>query len=374
MPVDHGKMKRTTTILVHGMLGALVLLGGGGTAWAAGAAPLLAAPQRQALTRSVETALAFLRQAPNPDGSFGTVHQHYQTGLAILAFLSAGHTPAVDPQSPIPKACQWLMANSRTDGFLGDNEHPLESHAICGLALQELAGMVPDAKLNSAVGQAAGNGVRYSLRAQDKGVDADFSGGWRGDFRTKVNDRLVTAWFLMQLKSAALRGQPIPDSVAKRALRFLEQSQKVPESRRPFDKLDTGGFSHDAEGLPVVAVTSAGLAVLSLYDEPVAKRDLALTWLGANPPIWYGPNFYAAHFFGARGMVREAARGHAAEAQRYIRRVWELLRDHQEPDGSFQIPPGNAEHTVQMGKPYATALAVLILDSARNLLPVDASD
>jgi hypothetical protein len=250
----------------------------------------------------------------------------------------------------------------------------MESHAVCALALTELTGMIPDAKLNSAAMQCAEKALRFSTRSQDKGVDPDFYGGWKADFRTKVNDRTVTAWCLLLLRSAALRGETISESSTKRALRFVEQSQKVPNSGKQFDKLDAGGFSYDAEGLPVVAVTSAGFAILSLYDAPAEKRDLALAWLGANPPIWYGPNFYFTHYFGSRGFAREATRGKAKEAQRYFHRVWELLRDHQDPDGSFQIPPGNAEHTLQMGKPYATSMAVLILNSPRNLLPVDATD
>src|ERR1041384_7926267 len=107
--------------------------------------------QRGAFVRSVDAGLAFLHKAQNQDGSFGATLQHQQTGLAILAFLSAGLTPDSDKDSPIPRACEWLVKNSRSDGFLGDNEFPLESHAICALALSELTGMIPDPKLNAAV-------------------------------------------------------------------------------------------------------------------------------------------------------------------------------------------------------------------------------
>src|SRR5437773_1255505 len=60
--------------------------------------------QRGAFIRSVDTGLGFLRKAQNQDGSFGATLQHQQTGLAILAFLSAGLTPDSDRDSPIPRA------------------------------------------------------------------------------------------------------------------------------------------------------------------------------------------------------------------------------------------------------------------------------
>jgi hypothetical protein len=143
-----------------------------------------------------------------------------------------------------------------------------------------------------------------------------------------------------------------------------------------FDKADLGGFSYDATGLPVVSITGAGLAVMSHYARDVKRRDLALAWLRANRPIWYGPNFYYTHFFTARGLGREAHRAPAAAElhRQYARRMWDMLRDHQDADGSFQIPPGNAENTRKMGKPYATAMAVLILNAQRQLLPIDATE
>jgi hypothetical protein len=115
---------------------------------------------------------------------------------------------------------------------------------------------------------------------------------------------------------------------------------------------------------------------MSLYERDIKRRDLALDWLARNRPIWYGPNFYDAYFFAARGYARERWRGPGPEAQAraFVTRIWELLREHQNPDGSFQVPPGNAENTQEMGKTYATPMAVLILNASRDLLPIDASD
>ncbi|MCX5660378.1 MAG: hypothetical protein NTW19_11735 [Planctomycetota bacterium] len=336
--------------------------------------PVSAAPPRAAVERSVDAALAFLRAAQNPDGSFGDRQQRLQTGLAILAFLSSGATPQVDAASPLPKACAWLIANTGEDGFMGDTEYPLESHAVCGLAVFESIGTHSDDAINRALAARASAALQYTLTAQDKAVGAEFYGGWKIDPKSKVNDRVVTAWSLLLLRSAELRGAEVPRGGLTRALEFVEGAQHLPADGRNVDKLDRGGFSHDSAGLPVIVVTAAGLSTMSLFGRDAGRRDQALAWMSENPPVWFGPNFYTAHFFAARGLLREGRRTPALreQARRYDLRVWELLRDHQGPDGSYAVPPGNAENTKQMGATYATPMAVLILNAARGLLPVDA--
>ena len=324
----------------------------------------------------VDSSLAFLARSQNPDGSVGTVQQHLQTALAILAFLSSGRTPDSDARSPIPAACKWLLAYGGEDGFLGDAEFPMESHAVCALALSELRGMVSDPNQAARLAGRAARALDYALAAQDKAVGADFYGGWKADAKKKVNDRRVTAWYLLLLKSASLRGARIPPGSLSRALMFMEGSQKVPGAAKAYEKTDVGGFSYDATGLPVVSITGAGLATMGLYGRDVKRRDLALAWLNDNRPIWYGPNFYYTHFFTARALAREARRAAAPLRQnrQYAQRIWDMLRDHQNPDASFQIPPGNAENTKRMGKTYATAMAVLILNAQRQLLPMDTTE
>ena len=321
---------------------------------------------------AVDSGLAFLARSQLPDGSVGTVQPHLQTGLTILAFLSSGRTPDGDAGSPIPPACRWLLEFSGEDGFLGDAEFPMESHAVCALALGELRGMLREPKLPDRASRA----LNYALAAQDKAVGADFYGGWKADPKDKLCDRRVTAWHLLVLHGAALRGAKIPASALSRALMFMEGSQRVPATGRTIEKTDLGGFSYDATGLPIVSITGAGLAVMSLYGRDLERRDLALAWLRNNRPLWYGPNFYTTHFFTGRALAWEARRTAEARSQHaaYARAIWDMLRDHQNPDGSFQIPPGNAENTKRMGATYATAMAVLVLNVHRQLLPLDAAE
>lgn len=350
------------------------LLAAAAVSWLAPAAAFSGDASETVRARSVDAGLAYLRTAVNPDGSFGSHQRHFQTGICMLAFLSSGMTPSVDADSPLPAAARWLLDNSPPDGFLGDGEFALESHAAAALALSELVGESGDADLDGRVFRRVERALAYALNVQDRAVGADYYGGWKASTRDRASDRRVTAWHLLLLRSMELRGSRVAPAAVRRALEFMEGSQKLDASPAGVDTLDIGGFSYDAAGLPIVSITGAGLACMSLYDRDPRRRDLAVEWLARNPPIWYGPNFYYTWFFAARGLSREASRGGEAarQAAAFFARITELLREHQNTDGSFQLPPGNAENTLVMGKPYATAMAVLILNAGRNLMPIDA--
>ena len=329
---------------------------------------------RRLVARRMNAALDFLRSAQNEDGSFGSQQVHLQTGLAILAFLSQGAVPEKEARAPLPAACRWLLLNSGENGFLGDGDFPMESSAVAALALSETLGMLPDHELDRNVAQRADQALQYALSVQDKAQGGEYTGGWKADPKRENNDRRVTAWYLLFLKSMEMRGRQVPEANIKRGLAFLACSQKLPGATPQYDKADLGGFSYDAAGLPVISITAAGLACMSLFDFKTANRNLAMEWFNRHPPIWYGPNFYDTYFFATRGYVREKNRGAAPaqQADEFFSRIWQILSEHQNPDGSFEVPPGNAENTHGMGKTYATPMAILILNAERNLMPIDA--
>jgi hypothetical protein len=328
----------------------------------------------KARNRIIEAGMEFLHSAQNPEGSFGQTQKNFQTALAVLAFLSAGITPADEERGDeLVRAYQWLFSRSGEDGFAGDSEYPHESHAVVGLAFACLIGMGTSPEENLRIAGEADRAMDYSLRIQNQAVGADYFGGWTPDPRVKVNDRIVTACHLLFLRAMRYAGRDVPKRAISRATEFMLGSQKDPqESEKRYEKEDIGGFSYDAGGLPVVSATSAGLAILTLFDLSAHKRELAANWLKEHPPVWYGPNFYQTHFFGARGMLHHARMTRDPKVfDRYFRRLFHLLKDHQSPDGSFEVPPGNAENTKVMGKTYATAMALLLLNVDRELLPVD---
>lgn len=328
----------------------------------------------KARERLIQSGLEFLQASQNPDGSFGQTQTNLQTSLAVLAQLASGITPDHPRHGKgLVRAYHWLFSYSGEDGFMGDSDFPNESHAVAGLMTASLLGMGTDAADNRKIAQQADRAHQYSLKIQNQAVGAEYFGGWTPNPKVKVNDRMVTSWQLLFLRATQYAGRKIPKRAVSRATSFILASQKDPtESSSKFDKDDIGGFSYDAAGLPVVSVTSAGLATMTLYDLSEPKRKLAVEWLKNHPPLWYGPIFFQTNFFAARGLLHQARMsGQPQVFDRYFRRVFHLLKDHQNPDGSFQIPPGNAENTKVMGKTYATPMALLILNVDRELLPID---
>jgi len=154
--------------------------------------------------------------ARNGDGSHGHVRGLERgadaglTGLALLAFLGAGHTHKVGRfKGNVNRAVRWLIRNQEKKGRMAGAVYTKPwhrpgggyGHAIAGLALAEAYGMSRDPLLRGPA-QAA---VDYSLRAQQT------YSGWRyfpkwGKKEGTNADVSVTGWYVMQLKSAKIAG------------------------------------------------------------------------------------------------------------------------------------------------------------------------
>lgn len=345
----------------------------------------------QALRRAmVERGLQYLFSVQK-EGAVGEQRPKAVTSLFVLACLSSGVTPS-HPQygARVQSAYQWLGKSSSTS-LLGGEEEPNADHAMAALMLIELMGQLPDSKENVDLYKRIEGATSYSLAIQDKGVGPAYFGGWRPNSTTKTNNRVLTAWFLHDLRSGELRGLSIPRSNVSRAVEFVEASQKLQQidsmpgnldaapkrasrtgSRASSqDKDQRGGFSVDAEGLAVSSPTGAGLAVMALYQSDVQRAAAARDWLVRHPPRWYGPNFFETHFFAVRGLYRLRHLDDGKAFTQYFDRLVQMLRERQEPDGSIPFPPGHGGPIVAMGKGYSTSLAVLILNVDRGLLPID---
>lgn len=137
------------------------------------------------------------------------------TGLALLAFLAAGHTHVEGPyQDDVRRGLEYLIRIQASDGNLAGHAATFEfmySHAIAACAVSEAYGMTHDSRLRACVRRA----IAYSVAAQDR-----IGGGWRykpGD----AGDTSQLGWQLMSLKSAELAGIPIPDTTRQGIVRYL---------------------------------------------------------------------------------------------------------------------------------------------------------
>ncbi len=137
------------------------------------------------------------------------------TGLALLAFLGAGHTHLAGPyQDTLRRGLEFLLSQQSNDGSLSgqaDSFAAMYCHGMAGIALSEAFAMTRDRRLERPVRRAVG----YTLSAQHPST-----GGWRYK-RGDLGDTSQLGWQLMLLKSAQLGGVELPPAAREGAIRYL---------------------------------------------------------------------------------------------------------------------------------------------------------
>lgn len=178
----------------------------------------------------VELALKWLADHQEVDGHWDCVKYGGKqadvavTGLALLAFLGAGHTEKVGKYADnVKRGVYWLMSIQGDDGKYykqGETHGIGYHHAIAGLAMVEAAGMgrVPDTI------KSAQRGVDYSAEKHQQGENSDKL-AWRYGPR-EAGDLSVTGWFIMQLKSAKIAKLQVPQSSFEGAVKFLDHVEQ----------------------------------------------------------------------------------------------------------------------------------------------------
>jgi hypothetical protein len=138
------------------------------------------------------------------------------TGLALLAFLGAGHTHQHGAYAEsVAKGLDYLVAIQGANGNLAGKAETfafMYCHGMAALALSEAYAMTGDERLHAPVSRAVG----FTLAAQHR-----TQGGWRyrpGD----QGDTSQLGWQLMVLKSAELAGLPLPQPSRDGMIRYLK--------------------------------------------------------------------------------------------------------------------------------------------------------
>jgi hypothetical protein len=326
--------------------------------------------------QAVQAALAWLAAAQARDGRWSVVEHgggveravqghdrrgagaksdHGVTGLALLAFLGAGHTHHDGPYADVvARGLRFLAERQRADGSLaGDAEFfaALYCHGMATLALGEACALTQDATLRPAVERA----VHYTLAMQHP-----TTGGWRyaaGD----RGDTSQLGWQVMVLETARQAGLTVGIEPAKaRARTFL---QSVSSGR-------AGGLASYRPGeRPSVAMTAEALLCRLFLGQPVehAVVQEALESLAAAPPDPAHPNAYTWYYatlasFHAGGPQWEAWN------TRLLAALLPLQRQGSDRlAGSWDPDPVWGGHG---GRVYATALSAMTLEVYYRHAPV----
>jgi len=219
------------------------------------------------------------------------------TGLALLAFLGAGHTPINgEHRGPVTMGLQYLCSIQDVDGRIGEKRGPyMYNHAIGTLALVEAYGMTQNTQLKVAASRA----LSYLLSARTQG------GGWRYVERDVDSDVSVTEWALCAVWCGRKVGLSLPrmEDAVDDALAWFDsitnQRFGITGYKSPAEPDWQGATSerYEIKSLGVNTTTThtrnhtptaIGILVRERY-KPVksdAKTALSMQQVVALPPSW----------------------------------------------------------------------------------------
>jgi hypothetical protein len=296
------------------------------------------------LTRESEPAidlgLKWLEKNQGSDGSWGTANNVGISALALIAYMTRGNLPGVEPYGKVmDRGLDFMLKQSKASpsGYLGSSMY---EHGLATLALSELWGQTDrDDEVKKALKAA----VDVILRSQNR------AGGWRYNPRPADADISVTVMQTIALASAKHAGIVVPDTTIKAAIAYVK-ALRDPRS---------GGFGYDGPGQAGFARTAAGVFALMTCGEgksDEAESGLAYL-LSYKASKFQAVEYYMyAHYYACLVM-------HRLEDEKFntwYTQVRTALLKKQAKDGRWQEDEGPA---------YGTAMAVIILSVPYNFVP-----
>lgn len=295
------------------------------------------------------------------------------TGLALLAYIRAGHTHKKGKyREVVKKGLDWLLEIQVKEaepkgaiGFEMVGDRPKEewvyNHAIATTTLCEAYAATRDETL---LGPAK-HAVSFCVQAQNPHF------GWRYGIRSGDNDTSVTTWMVKALSSARAVGIEVPPTAFEGPIQWYNRATsqsgatgyRAPDGSSSFLPMQQGKY----DAVPCMTATAiAGRALLGQETStPVIKKGVRL--LRESLPAWPDNGTRQVNlyywYYGARAM-----RAVGEEDQRlWNGSVQEALLPHQRKEGheaGSWDPVG--EWGVAGGRVYATAIAVLTLEVTRK--------
>jgi len=322
---------------------------------------------------AVDASLRWLAKHQEADGSW-SIRRHggsfpesgrpAVTGLALLAFLGAGHTETIGKyRQTVSKGVRYLITQQQANGAIGLSGRapalsaaPLGAafnHAIAGLALVEAYGM----SRNSRTGAAAQKAVDYSTSIQDRK-----GGGWR--YRPGGGgDLSVTSWFAMQLRSARAVGFEVPNGSFARAGSFLNSVTRK----------DLAAYRPGQQPTPLTAALGMHSRIFLVTPRSAAVVTAPAQLLQRNLPQWGrdvgGCRFYY-WYFGTYSMFQFGIRTSEWQAWNGALRDMLIENQHRGDDADGSWDPVGARDGRRGGRAYTTAMGALCLEVYYRYLPV----
>lgn len=324
------------------------------------------------LDESIDRALAFISKQHHADGFFdqelrkeagganASGHSRAISGLCLLAFLSAGHTPDAGRYGPlVRKTTDALTAVVPEDGYVGKlDEKPMYTQAIVTVALAQAYGVEPVAEKRLREFVVLKRLISVILAAQDLKKDAASAGGWRYSREAPDSDLSLSGWNALALRAAQDAGVPVPEANLKRAADYVARCY-AKEAR---------GFAYQPGGAVQTGTTSTGVLCLYLLERQVRPeaQEAARTLpnLKLDPKATGGYPFYSMFY-----LTQAAAQAGDDVSKAVNVLTIDKLIANQGSDGGW---PKNwpTESSEEPGRVYRASMAALTLTIPNRLLPI----
>jgi hypothetical protein len=327
------------------------------------------------LNASVERGLAILATYQSADGSFGAPRYPKHVGitaLSCLAFMADGHLPGRGRYGPqVERGLEFILRSAQETGLIAaDNSHgPMYGHGFATLFLGEVYGMTAGP---GAIGNAIGNpgglpggNINVSATGGDPRVrealvkavrlivnTQNREGGWRYQPVAFDADVSVTICQVMGLRSARNAGLSVPKATIDRAIAYVRLCQS-PED---------GGFRYMANAagsaFPRSAAGVASLYYAGVYQDAALEKGLDyLMRSRRNMSDRAVGHYFYGQYYAVQAMYLAGGK-YWADWFPWVRQ--DIIAQ-QDPAGNWNDPNGEA---------YATAMAVLVLQLPKRMLPI----
>lgn len=316
-------------------------------------------PMQQRIDAAIVKALKALARDQSPSGAWlnrEDVESTAMTGLAVMAFMAAGHVPGEGPYGDrLEKAVSWVIQQQRPNGMLvgRTSQGPMYSHGICTLMLAEVMGMLDD-PLESRCRKALEQAIKLTLDAQNVSKPAKYDGGWRYQITSTDSDLSVTGWQLLSLRAAKNVGCDVPAANIDRAVRYVKSC-----SVRGND-----GFGYQVGTGASPTRTGTGILALEVCGEHRCAESMGgADYLVRTPLREDQPFFYYGAYYCTVGLFKIG--GPHWEHSRDP--MFQTLLRLQNFDGHWPLARMGESRA---GRVYSTSMSVLALAVEYRFLPI----
>ncbi len=314
----------------------------------------LVTPETQ---QAIDRGLAFLSARQDfRNGSFGATASGQRrvaiTGLAGLAFLSSGSTPNRGRYGVnVQKAVDFILSRCQPNGYIYDEgmtgHGPMYDHGFATLFLAEVYGMTRSPRLRNSLERA----VRLIINSQNK------EGGWRYTPDSKDADLSVTVCEVMALRAARNGGIFVPKETIDKCTEYVRKCQ-TPEGAFRYQLTTTWQVTFGLTAAGVVALNSAGI-----YDGQPIEAGLRYLEQFRPSSTFRQPvtHYFYGHYYAVQALWH-------AGGKRW-REWYSDIRD-ELVHFPLHTSSGGWRDPSSYGDEYATAMALLILQTPNNYLPI----